>query len=52
MNAVIIAIMIMLVLSLFRVNVVFALLIGALVGGVSGGLSFTETLTSFTDGLG
>lgn len=33
-------------------NVVFALLIGALAGGVSGGLSFMETLTSFTDGLG
>lgn len=52
MNAVIIAVLIMLVLSLLRVNVVFALLIGALAGGLSGGLSFMETLTSFTDGLG
>ncbi len=52
MNAVIIAVLVMLVLSLLRVNVVFALLIGALAGGLSGGLSFMDTLTSFTDGLG
>ncbi|EGA88554.1 amino acid transporter [Planococcus donghaensis MPA1U2] len=52
MNAVIIAVLVMLVLSLLRVNVVFALLIGALAGGLSGGLSFTDTITSFTDGLG
>ncbi|TWT02753.1 Na+/H+ antiporter family protein [Planococcus sp. CPCC 101016] len=52
MNAVIIAVLVMLVLSLLRVNVVFALLIGALAGGLSGGLSFVDTLTSFTDGLG
>ena len=52
MNAVIVAVLVMLVLSLLRVNVVFALLIGALVGGVTGGLSFMDTITSFTDGLG
>ncbi|WP_341963055.1 Na+/H+ antiporter family protein [Planococcus maritimus] len=52
MNAVIIAVLVMLALSLLRVNVVFALLIGALAGGLSGGLSFTDTLTSYTDGLG
>jgi len=52
MNAVIIAVVVMLVLSLLRVNVVFALLIGALAGGLSGGLSFTDTVTAFTDGLG
>jgi len=52
MNAVIIAVLVMLVLSLLRVNVVFALLIGALAGGLSGGLSFSDTITSFTDGLG
>lgn len=52
MNAVIIAVLVMLVLSLLRVNVVFALLIGALAGGLSGGLSFTDTLASFTGGLG
>lgn len=52
MNAVIIAVLVMLILSLLRINVVFALLIGALAGGLSGGLSFADTITSFTGGLG
>ncbi|HSP21025.1 MAG TPA: Na+/H+ antiporter family protein [Planococcus sp. (in: firmicutes)] len=52
MNAVVIAVIIMLVLSLLRVNVVFALLIGALAGGLAGSLSFTETVAAYTDGLG
>ncbi|RNF38631.1 Na+/H+ antiporter family protein [Planococcus salinus] len=52
MNAVIVAVLVMLVLSLLRVNVVFALLVGALAGGLSGGLSFADTVTSFTEGLG
>lgn len=52
MNAVILAVMVMLILSLLRVNVVFALLIGALAGGLTGGLSFMATITAFTDGLG
>lgn len=52
MNAVIIAIVVMLVLSLLRVNVVLALVAGAIVGGFTGGLSFDETIASFTGGLG
>ncbi len=52
MNAVVIAVIIMLVLSLLRVNVVFALLVGALAGGLAGNMSFTETVTAYTDGLG
>jgi putative amino acid transporter len=52
MNAVIFAVAVMLVLSLLRVNVVFALLIGAISGGVVGGLSLTNTITAFTEGLG
>ncbi|WP_342526906.1 Na+/H+ antiporter NhaC family protein [Chryseomicrobium sp. FSL W7-1435] len=52
MNAVIIAVLIMLVLSLLRVNVVVALLIGALSGGLIAGLSLKDTLTAITDGLG
>jgi putative amino acid transporter len=52
MNAVIIAVAVMLILSLLRVNVVFALLIGAISGGLAGGLSMTDTIASFTDGLG
>lgn len=52
MNAVIVAVLVMLVLSLLRVNVVFALLIGALAGGLSGGLPFMDTIGAFTSGLG
>lgn len=52
MNAVIIAVLVMLVLSLLRVNVVLALVIGALVGGITGGLTIEKTIQVFTDGLG
>lgn len=52
MNAVLIAVLIMLVLSLLRVNVVIALLVGALSGGLIAGLSLTDTLTAITEGLG
>jgi putative amino acid transporter len=52
MNAVIIAVLSMLVLSLFRINVVLALIIGALVGGLTGGLSIDKTIEVFTSGLG
>lgn len=52
MNSVLIAVLIMLVLSLLRVNVVIALLVGALSGGLIAGLSLTDTLTAITEGLG
>lgn len=52
MNAVLIAVGVMLLLSLLRVNVVFALLVGAVSGGLAGGLTMTDTITAFTDGLG
>lgn len=52
MNAVLVAVVVMLVLSLLRINVVFSLAIGALVGGLTAGLSVTETIDSFTGGLG
>ncbi|WP_433744117.1 Na+/H+ antiporter family protein [Falsibacillus pallidus] len=52
MNAVVIAVVVMLILSLLRVNVVFALLAGALIGGLTGGLSIEKTVEAFTDGLG
>ncbi|WP_421381089.1 Na+/H+ antiporter family protein [Bacillus salacetis] len=52
MNAVIVAVLIMLVLSLLRVNVVFALVAGALAGGLTGGLGINETVNVFTEGLG
>jgi putative amino acid transporter len=51
MNAVVIAVLVMLILSLARVNVVFALITGALVGGVTGGLGLDETISVFTEGI-
>lgn len=52
MNAVLIAVFVMLILSLFRVNVVLALIIGSLVGGLTGGLSIEKTIEVFSNGLG
>ena len=52
MNAVLVAVLIMLVLSLFRVNVVLSLTGGAIVGGLTGGLSLETTIEVFTNGLG
>ncbi|GGA44442.1 Na+/H+ antiporter family protein [Psychrobacillus lasiicapitis] len=52
MNAVLIAVIVMLVLSLLRINVVFSLIIGALVGGLTAGLTLPETIEAFTGGLG
>lgn len=52
MNPVVIAVALMLVLSLLRINVVVSLAIGAIVGGQLGGLSLEQTLSTFTGGLG
>lgn len=52
MNAVLIAVGVMLLLSLLRVNVVLSLTVGAIVGGVVGGLNLTDTVNAFTNGLG
>ncbi|RLQ96514.1 Na+/H+ antiporter family protein [Falsibacillus albus] len=52
MNAVVIAVLVMLVLSLFRVNVVFSLITGALIGGLTGGMSIDKTIDAFTSGVG
>lgn len=52
MNAVLIAVGVMLLLSLLRINVVLSLTVGAIVGGLVGGLNLTDTVTAFTDGLG
>lgn len=42
----------MLILSLLRVNVVLSLTVGAILGGLVGGLNMTETIEVFTGGLG
>ena len=52
MNSVLVAVAVMLVLSLLRVNVVLSLTIGALVGGVVGGLNIMESVDAFVGGLG
>ncbi|PJI46031.1 MAG: sodium:proton antiporter [Pseudomonas sp.] len=52
MNAVLIAIGLMLVLSLCRVHVVVALIAGAMAGGLLGGLGMDGTLKAFNEGLG
>ena len=52
MNAVIAAVGIMLILSLCRVHVVVALIVGALAGGMIGGLGIEGSLKAFNDGLG
>lgn len=52
MNAVVLAIIIMVGLSLSRVSVVFSLIIAAIIGGVYSGLSLPDTLNAFNQGLG
>ncbi|WP_163835150.1 Na+/H+ antiporter family protein [Spartinivicinus ruber] len=52
MNAVVVAVATMLLLSIVRLNVVMSLIIGALAGGLVGGLGFSGTLKAFNDGLG
>lgn len=52
MNAVVAAVAVMLVLSLCRVHVVVALITGAVVGGLMGGLGIEGSLTAFNKGLG
>ncbi|AMO87310.1 putative histidine transporter YuiF (NhaC family) [Solibacillus kalamii] len=52
MNAVLIAVGVMLILSLLRINVVLSLTVGAIIGGLAGGLNITETIKAFVDGLG
>ena len=50
-NAVLLAVVVMLGLSLARVHVVLSLLIGAMVGGLVAGLGLDATLTAFQEGI-
>ncbi|MCL1159856.1 Na+/H+ antiporter family protein [Shewanella inventionis] len=52
MNAVVIAVCLMLFLSFIRINVVVALTISAVVAGLVGGLDIHQTISAFNDGLG
>lgn len=51
MNAVMLAVLVMLVLAVLRMHVVLALLIGAIVGGLTANLGVTATLESFSEGM-
>lgn len=51
MNAVLVAVIVMLVLALCRVHVVLSLFIGALIGGLMAGLGLDGTMVAFQDGL-
>lgn len=50
-NAVLLAVLVMLILALARVHVVLALFIGALVGGLASGIGLNDTMVAFQDGL-
>jgi len=52
MNAVVVAVLVMLVLSLVRTPVVVALILGALSAGLLSGMGFEQTLAAFSSGLG
>ncbi len=51
MNAVVLAVIVMLALSFARVHVVIALIVGALSGGLLAGMGLTATMDSFTTGI-
>lgn len=52
MNAIVLAILVMVSLSLARVSVVFALIVATLVGGLYAGMPLNDILEAFNDGLG
>ena len=51
-NPVVISIIVLLALSLLRINVIIALVIAALTAGLFGGLGLSKTIETFTGGLG
>ncbi len=52
MNAVVISVSIMLILSLLRFNVILALTVAAIAGGIVGGLGWEGTLETFIGAIG
>lgn len=51
MNAVLVAVVVMLILALLRVHVVLALFIGAIIGGLLSGMGLDATMVAFQEGL-
>lgn len=52
LNPVILSVTTMIVLSLIRLNVIFAILIAALVAGVTSGIGVTDTMRTLISGMG
>lgn len=52
MNPIAVAVIVMLALSLMRINVVIALTLSAIIGGLIGGMSLIDTIDAFNNGLG
>lgn len=52
LNAVVVSVLVMVILSLLRINVIFALLIAALTGGLIAGMDIVETLNILISGMG
>ncbi len=50
-NAVVVSVLVMVVLSLLRINVIFALLMAALTAGIMSGMSFSEATDILVDGM-
>ena len=51
MNAVIVGVMLMLILTLCRINVIVAMTVSAIVAGLTAGLGLSQTVNAFNDGL-
>ena len=51
MNAVIVGVMLMLILTLCRINVIVAMTVSAIVVGLTAGLGLSQTVNAFNDGL-
>lgn len=50
-NAVVVSVLVMVILSLLRINVIFALLMAALTAGIVSGMSLSETTDILVDGM-
>lgn len=51
-NAVVVSVLVMVILSLLRVNVIFALIVAALTAGAIAGMSLPEAVTVMVSGMG
>lgn len=52
LNAVVVSVLVMVILSLARINVLFALIIAALTAGLMSGMSLVEAATTMISGMG